>query len=345
MDGRSNQIVLEDRKYLSAGLDFYREKPMTNDQIETREQPIDDTPTGRTNMPIGSPSAGTRPQRSVSPQAGCPTCGGSGGAADPSSNGGGTPSYVYAIGRIEARFPNLSAEKEFGQATGRIDTAGKTDRQTLHTVLSERANRYLARQLCWVLTIQGLETYLLVPRDPADINLLVEAIRPVPDPNDIDVVIGLRGPIAPPEMCNGLMVPIVAFDQIYSFARNELIKAIPRPEKTTAAQFAPAAEDLFNRILQLTDNAGATDEHRALNYLAMRYPNIYAKAAELFGQSFSLTGVEVHPSALSSTRNIVDVIFSYTNRTTDFTEKFLVRCDMTEEFPFLVTKLSPYYDR
>lgn len=36
-----------------------------NEQIETREQPTDDTPTGRTNMPIGSPSAGTRPQRSV----------------------------------------------------------------------------------------------------------------------------------------------------------------------------------------------------------------------------------------------------------------------------------------
>jgi hypothetical protein len=51
------------------------------------------------------------------------------------------------------------------------------------------------------------------------------------------------------------------------------------------------------------------------------------------------------PTGLSSTRNIVDVIFSYTNRNTDFTEKFFVRADVTEEFPFLVAKLSPYYDR
>ena len=202
---------------------------------------------------------------------------------------------------------------------------GKTDQQTFHAVLSKRENRYLVRQLCWVLTIQGLETYLLKPRDPADIDLLVEAIRPAPSPNDIDVVIGVRGPIAPPEMCNGLMVPIVAFDQIYSFDRDALIKAIPKPEKTTAEQFGPAAEELFNRIMQMTDNAGATDEHRALNYLAMRYPAIYAKAAEEFAQDFSLTGVEVRPSPLSSTRNIVDVIFSYTNRNTDFTEKFFVR--------------------
>jgi hypothetical protein len=50
-------------------------------------------------------------------------------------------------------------------------------------------------------------------------------------------------------------------------------------------------------------------------------------------------------SALSATRNIVEVVFSYTNRNTDVVEKFFVRVDVTDEFPFLVTKLSPYYDR
>src|SRR5262249_30230675 len=203
----------------------------------------------------------------------------------------------------------------------------------------------LLRQLCWVLTIQGIDTYLLFPHDPGDIDLLVEAIRPAPSPNDIDVVIGLRGAIAAPEMCNGLMVPIVMFDQIYSFDRDALIKAIPRPEKTTAAQFGPAAEELFNRIMQMTDNAGATNEHRALNYLAMRYPAIYAKTAEEYARDYSLTAVDVRASPLSGTRTIVDVVFSYTNRNTDFTEQFFVRTDITEEFPFLVTKLSPYFDR
>jgi hypothetical protein len=94
----------------------------------------------------------------------------------------------------------------------------------------------------------------------------------------------------------------------------------------------------------MTDNAGATDEHRALNYLAMRYPAIYANAAEEFARDFSLSGVEVRLSPLSSTRKLVDCIFAYTNRNTDFTEKFLVRVDTTEQFPFLATKLSPYFD-
>lgn len=253
-------------------------------------------------------------------------------------------SYVYAIGRIEARFPSMSVEKEFAQATGRTDTAGKTDQQTFHAVLSQHENRYLIRQLCWMLTIQGMETYLLSPRIPADLDLLVEAIRPVPHTDDVDVVIGMRGPIAPAAMCNGLMAPILIFDQIYSFDRASLLSAIPRPESGNAAQFAAAAEEVFARIMQMTDNAGATDEHRALNYLAMRYPVIYAHAAEQFGRDFALTTVDARPSPLTSGRNIVDVIFTYTNRNTDFTEKYFVRCDVDEEFPFLVKKLSPYYD-
>jgi hypothetical protein len=55
--------------------------------------------------------------------------------------------------------------------------------------------------------------------------------------------------------------------------------------------------------------------------------------------------VEVRPARLSGTRKIVDAIFSFTNRNTDVTEKGFVRVDVTEEFPFLVTKMSPYFDR
>jgi hypothetical protein len=75
--------------------------------------------------------------------------------------------------------------------------------------------------------------------------------------------------------------------------------------------------------MQLADNAGATSQDRALNYLVMRYPAIYAKAVEDFALDFSMTGVEVHSSPLSGTREIVDVIFGYTNRKTDFTEKWM----------------------
>src|SRR2546430_939163 len=66
------------------------------------------------------------------------------------STGTTTSSYVYALGRVMPRFPILAVEKEFAQATGRTETAGLTDRQVLQSVLSQRSNRYLVRQLCWV---------------------------------------------------------------------------------------------------------------------------------------------------------------------------------------------------
>lgn len=259
-----------------------------------------------------------------------------------------TPAFVYALGQVEPRFPSLALEKEFAQASGRGANEGLTDRQTLQAVISERQNRYLARQLCWVFSIEGLETYILGPRDPADLELLIEAVRSEPRRDDLDVVIGERGPIAPPEACNGLGVPMVAFDQLYSFDRDSLLESIPRPESVPEKredQFRQAAGELFDRIMQMADNAGATDEHRALNYLAVRYPAIYATGAEAYGRNASLTGVEVRPSRLSGVRRIVDVVFSYTHRETDVTEKNFVRVDVAEEFPFLVTKMSPFYER
>ncbi|MEU9047912.1 hypothetical protein AB0D63_40780 [Kitasatospora sp. NPDC048343] len=254
-------------------------------------------------------------------------------------------SFVYAVGRVEPRFPGLGVEKEFAQAVGRSDTAGKTDRQAMRSVLGDRSTRYLARQICWVFTVEGLDTYILAPRDAADYDLLIDAVRPEPDGDDIDVVIGLLGPSAPPQMCGGLTVPMVAFDQLYSFSREELIEGIPRPDNQSADAFRATAGELFDIIGQLADNAGATDEHRALNYLAVRYHGIYAKTAEAHAAEAALSGVEVRPSRLGGARNIMDVIFSYTNRRTDVTEKHFVRVDVTEEFPFLVTKLSPYYER
>lgn len=281
------------------------------------------------------------PQHTADKPCGC-------GSMEGSSNSNGAkmiaPSYVYAIGRIQPRFPRPAVEKEFVQATGRAETAGLTDREALRSILSKRENRYLVRQMCWVLTIEGIETYVLTPRDPADFDLLVEALRPAPRPTDVDIVIGTRGPLASPELCNGLIVPVVILDQLYSFDIDSLIKAVPRPEKISAKQFNATVEDVFNRIMQMADNAGATDEHRALNYLAVRYQAIYSQTAEMFGRDFSLTAIEVRPSPLSGVRKIVDVIFSYTNRNTDFIEKYFVRADVTEQFPFLVTKLSPYYD-
>ena len=256
-----------------------------------------------------------------------------------------TSNYIYALGRIEPHFPTLGIEKEFAQAMGRAPTAGLTDLAALKTVLSERSNRYLVWKLCWVLTIDGLETYILQPRDPADFDLLLDTLRAAPRATDVNVVIGVRGPIAPPQLCNGMLVPIVRFSQLYSFDVDSFAKSIPRPAAITEEQFIPVAEEVFSRIMQMADNTGAMDQHRALNYLATRYQAIYATTAEAHSRNNTLTAINVRPPQSTGVRKVVEVVFSYTNRQTDVTEKFFTRVDVTEEFPFLVTKMSPYYDR
>lgn len=301
-------------------------EPYANDEVTASPGAV---PPNGPMFPVPPAPVGT-------PAAGC-GCGGGGG---PSARSRG---YVYAVGHIEARFPNVSVEKELAQAVSRADTQGMTDSQATHAVLTEPANRYLARQMCWVLGIEEIDAYLLVPRDSAEVDLLVETIRPTPRADDVDVVIGVLGDLAAPERCNGLALPEVGFEQIYSFDTQSFLDSIPCPPGRTGDAFQAAAQELIRRVLDLTDNTGSTDKHRALNYLTMRYPDIYSVAAEQFAKDASLTGVEASRSEVSRTRTLIDVVFTYTSRTNNVADRFAARVDVTEMFPFLTSPLSPYY--
>ena len=247
--------------------------------------------------------------------------------------------FVYAIGKVNLRFPNLGIEKELAQAIGRAETTKLTDSKSMHSILSKPENKYLVQKMCWVMTIEGQDAYVLLPSHPEGYDLLVKSLA---RPNDIDVVIGTIGQSVLPEVCNGLMVPLVKFDQVYSFDVESLIKSIPKP-KSQDTHFNESSEELFWKVKQMSDNKGETDMHRALNYLAVRYPAIYTKIADAHASNLSLTSIHAEPSRISGIRRIVDVIFSFTHRQSDVSEKYFVRVDVTDEFPFLVTKMSPYY--
>lgn len=315
-----------------------------NAQEPTRDQTPDPTPAAPAfasepeeigaaaqQPPAEIASAGCEPSATVEAGCGCTSC-------------AGEPSYVYALGTIEARFPSLAVEKEFVQAARQKKGSKLTDRQLLHRTLSEGANRYLAREMCWVLSVEGLDTYLLEPRSEQELEQLIAALEPESG-LDLDVVIGTRGPLAPPQRCNGLQVPMVVCDRVYTFGVEAFIDAIPRPESLDEKGFANAARELFERLQQLTDNVGEQDEHRAINYLALRYPQIYSLVLEKYAEDKSLTGVQVQPSRLSHSRRIVQVIFRFVDRQTDVEEKYFVRVDVSEKWPFLVSKLQPFYDR
>lgn len=255
-----------------------------------------------------------------------------------------TTRYIYAIGSIQARFPNISVEKEFAQAVHEGETKNLTNQEVLYQILNDKKNSYLAREVCWVFTVENIDTYILQPRDSGELTKLIESIKPVKGV-DTDVIIGVRGPVAPPHMCNGLQVPLVLCNQIYSFMLDEFVDSIPKPERMEDEAFKAAAKDMFFRIMQLADNVGEMDEHRAVNYLALRYDAVYAHTMEMLAADKFLKSVEVRTSRLSGTRKIMDVIFSYVNRKTDVTEKYFTRVDVSGQWPFLVSKLQPFYER
>jgi PatG Domain len=250
-------------------------------------------------------------------------------------------SYVYAIGNIEPRFPNASVEREFQHALRITKTSGKTDQQAKYSVLSERNNRYLAREMCWVLVVNGVDTYALRPHYPEDFDLLIEAARPRSE-TDIDIVIGTRGPIASPEMCDGRPIPIVIFDQIYSDRKEELKKIIPRPEKISVKMFDDTADDILSRILSMVDNVGATDRDRALNFLAVRSPEIYVHTTDMYGKDFSFRNIEVRPSPIVAMgQREIDVILFYAHRNKPIEEKCLIRVNVGK-FPYITKIVAPY---
>ncbi|HTS67995.1 MAG TPA: hypothetical protein VMO17_03350, partial [Terriglobia bacterium] len=91
------------------------------DQSEVKEQ-VATVATGVNDASAPVTAAARPAARSLAPQA-CPTCG-----TAPAGNGAtAAASYIYAIGRIEPRFPRVSVEKEFVQAVGRDKTSGLTD--------------------------------------------------------------------------------------------------------------------------------------------------------------------------------------------------------------------------
>src|SRR5436190_2087414 len=79
---------------------------------------------------------------------------------------------------------------------------------------------------------------------------------------------------------------------LLTFEMQEFISGVPRADNTEEQQFRTAIADVFRRVRGRDGNLGSTPEHRALNFLALRYPSIYAVVEEGYTHEASLTGIE-----------------------------------------------------
>ncbi len=335
---------------------FKEPKPATVDQMETistsnQEDKVAITPDNSSSLPepirevmpesIDIADNNNSPDQitEVIPQ----DCGCSGG-------GHGSLGYVYAIGRIYPKFPNESVEKEYNYASNEFKANGPANALP-YQVLSQGRNLYLAQMMCWILQIDGVDTYIVKPRSDVELYHLIAALAPV-NVGEVkfDVIIGNRGPIAGPNECNGLQLPTVVCNLSYDFTFNQFTTAIKEQIKDVPEAIV---NSMLQQMLKISDNAGETDAHRAINYLTIRSKDIYYMAWQMHLDEptipyplglYLLEAVDVKPSNVQGNRRIVDVIFTWISR--DRVEKtyWYLKVDVTEQLPFMASKkLSKYY--
>lgn len=273
-------------------------------------------------MTDGAPSA----------HANCPTCAGHHHAP--------TGQFVYALGRIEARFPGLGLEREFEQRERAMGHAGGAHRHERMSAVLEQ-NPHIAAQLCYVLTIGGSPAYIVAPAGQYLRKSLFEALALGDSTDACVVVVGRIGPMAPASVCGGILAPVVMCDQMYTFRRGDwLASLITSVEKALAerqiehAHFGEVASALFTRLTQSTENVGASDVHRALNYLIMQHPGIFLSAAERHERHL-LDRIDTRVIQAPGARKQVAVILSFIETSTGLTERLFTRVDVTDEWPFV----------
>jgi len=253
-------------------------------------------------------------------------------------------SFIFAVGRVEPRFPTLGLEKEFRQTVGVHEGVG--ERIALRRAIGERTNRFLLRQLSWVFMVGGVETYMLAPRDPVDLEFLADTLREDGTDDEFDLVIGTLGAVLTEDPWGARGLSIVVFDRLLSFTVGDLLTELARSAQAAEekdANFQALASDLFERLVLATDNTGLADHYRAANYIALRYPEVYKYAARSRSRGLTLASVAARSIPFSGHRRLVDVIFSYSGPDGEREERF-VRVDVTEEYPFLVQGLSPMHE-
>src|SRR5438477_9282061 len=109
------------------------------------------------------------------------------------------PAFVYALGRIEPRFPNAAVAAAVVEALRRSNGENLNGQRTL-SLLSESENRHLLRQVCWVLSGQGAPRYLLNLGSLTDFEALFHLFLAGRLPSQVDVRLVVAPPVALPEV-------------------------------------------------------------------------------------------------------------------------------------------------
>jgi hypothetical protein len=278
--------------------------------------------------------------------------------------------FVYVLGSVDIRFPDQSISEELAIEVARIarrqqaDEHGKKEieqggnedlRSWYSRVLSAPSARYVARQVSWVLEVEGQPAYYLSLRDAHDLNDLIACLGHAA--NDLDLFVG-ESSVTPVETCPGIVAPVLTVDHMRWIDQRELVEwfeagskapSQKAPGKKAAHEPNPEPQrpmDLFNILVQSADNFGDTDAWRALNYLASNYRGLYERCIEMARDGYALDSVKVAVSRLwRPEKRIVDPVFAFRHWKTGVEKRQFVRVDVTYLFPIIVNGIADYVNR
>lgn len=301
----------------------------------------------------GAPAAAgwTAPATAPCAQCGIPPGPGPAGGEPCPNCGAAATRWVYTIGQLVPRFADLGVEKEVAQA-GASASGGPVETDRLIELLEDPEFSYLARQLCWVLRTPDGDAFVIACHDDSHAQRLVAAM-PRADTSE-DTIQAVIGAAAPPGFSSGPCAPTglpevtVAHHLTFTFA--DFVARLDEEQRGAGEQrpgepdaFRVVARDLFARLTRRSGNRGLLDEHRALNYLALRYPALYRVAADAHRDDKLLMDVNARRHA-GADRVLVAVRLVFRGRRTDLLERYQCLVDVSDRFPFLSAPLSQVYD-
>ena len=106
--------------------------------------------------------------------------------------------FIYVLGTVDIRFPDQSISEELESVARTMNIKQSADEPLRHyyyRVLSLRTDtgmlmaRHVARQVCWILKVEGQPAYYLALRDLQDLPDLVNCLDH-PEGDDLDLFVG-----------------------------------------------------------------------------------------------------------------------------------------------------------
>ncbi len=285
------------------------------------------------NLNLENSNDGTQSPSLEANQADCPDCGPSYSMPD---------QFVYAIGTLDVQFPSLGVEREFThreRQTASSNNGVETRGERIHRVLSQ--NHYLARNVCYTLSVGSVPAYVIAPVSASVGTDLVETISTIGQPTTRSVVIGQRVGNSAPETCGGLLLPVLACDLVYTFSLEDWCDGLAATAKEALeackvkkGDFQTIATEVFNRVTSSMENIGGLDTHRALNYVAVQHPGFFIAAAER-ANTHVLDRIETRPVQARDARSHVAVIATFIQSRTGVPERLFCVIDVSERWPFV----------